>query len=40
MLMLTIESLPKCNVASELSDTKRIAIGCTKYAQYVTRENG
>lgn len=36
----TIESLPKCSVASELSDINRMAIGCTKYAQYVTRENG
>lgn len=27
LIYFTIESLPKCNVASELSDTNRIAIG-------------
>jgi hypothetical protein len=38
--ILTIESTPMCIGASLFNAKTRITIGCTKYAQYVTRENG
>lgn len=38
--MITIESVPKCNGESVFNANKRITNGCTRYAQYVTRENG